>query len=247
MAGEETTAGALQKAWSRFWALPWKWKGSAIAVVLLIFLGTLGSIGGNEDVPQTMADEETATISPSPSPSETVLPTRTPEPTETPIVEPTSTNTPSPTPSPTITRTPTPEPVEWIPGLTAIDVTGNLEDRGFDCEGPRPLQTLDDWTCTSSATDFSWQIYVSVLGDGPQSIRSITASVIDTTGASERSTEFFGFLATVPYDDASPDEARAWVEDHPRDDAETTFGSARFYVSGPVAGRSLDIVALDAR
>ncbi len=82
MTGQETFASELQRAWARFWALPWKWKGSAIAVVLLLFLGAVGSIGGNEDVPPTMADEETATISPSPSPSATDSPTRTPEPFE---------------------------------------------------------------------------------------------------------------------------------------------------------------------
>jgi hypothetical protein len=124
-------------------------------------------------------------------------------------------------------------------------LTINLEKQGLDCKGPTKLQTLVEWVCENSVGD----IDVSMLGRDPTHIRSIDATFFAFSAAPSdaRAADFLGFLATVPYDDASPAEARAWVTEHIAEQAETTFGSARFTIYGPAAARTLEIVAVGAK
>lgn len=237
MAERYSLRGELQHAWQKFWGLSWKWKGPALAVAVLVLMGAIGAAMEDEpdgDVPPASASDETAGA-PSSEPSATLSPT--PKATATP--------TPTPTPRPSPTATNTPAPPEWITGLDVIDVTGNLENRGFECKGPTKLQTLSSWDCTNR----TGEINVSVLGRDATHVRTIDATVFFFTGtpSDESAAAFLGFLATVPYDDATPAEARAWVETNIANGAETVFGSAKSVVYGPPAARSLQIVAVGAK
>lgn len=235
MAGQYTFWGEVQRAWLRFWRLPWKWKGPVLGVVaVLIIIGVAASGGGSGDSKGTRGAQpatEVAAVESAEKATNTPKPSNTPKPTNTAKPSPTATNTPA--------------PPEFIRGLTAVDVTGNLKDRGFDCKGPTKLQTLVEWVCENSADD----IKVSMLGRDATHIRSIDATVFAFSAAPSdaRAKDFLGFLATVPYDDASQAEARAWVEAHIGEQTEMVFGSAKYSVYGPPAARTLEIVAAGAR
>ncbi|MGD9932882.1 MAG: hypothetical protein AB7T37_04115 [Dehalococcoidia bacterium] len=224
----------LRSLWKRYWALPWKWK-AGIAGGLLVAIFVVGAVTGGEDSQTTTPPADASTDTPAPTPSPTPKTTDTPRPTNTPA----PTNTPKPTA--------TPEPPTSIPGLTAADITKNLEPRGFKCSGPDRGQTMELWSCTSTST--STIITVSFMGASATRIRSVSATVIVTAPGQPDSpaADFLGYLATLPYDRADPAKARAWVEANISAGGELVIGDARFTLSGPKGGRSLDIVAVGAR
>lgn len=96
MAKEGTFIGEVQRAWSRFWGLSWKWKGPVLGVLALIIIAAVSG-GGSDDAPQQASPDATETPTTSktdepaavkstatPSSSNTPKPTKTPKPTETP-------------------------------------------------------------------------------------------------------------------------------------------------------------------
>jgi len=116
---------------------------------------------------------------------------------------------------------------DTIPGIAAIDITGNLEKWGLKFDGPKPLskdvgggyhnngEVIDRDTgaklsCTISADNY------------PLGINSVTFRVDGTLMAGTLSPElyltvaggFLGYCATLPYDGAEPQEAKKWVEDN---------------------------------
>jgi len=122
-----------------------------------------------------------------------------------------------------------------IPGLTAADVTGNLERRGLDCTGIRiESGGTATWFCSGSAGQ------VTVRGTSPTRIRAVNAAAF---GSDRQAADFLGFVATVPYDGAQPQSARAWVESQVASGGSTSFGGARFQLGGPAQARWLDIIA----
>ena len=91
----------LRKAWERFWALSWWWKGGAFGVTGFILLAIIASAtgGGDED-----SDDGTATPTPTVSATETATESTTASPSPTAS----QTASPSPSPSPTVVATPPP-------------------------------------------------------------------------------------------------------------------------------------------
>lgn len=165
------------------------------------------------------------------------------------------------TPEPVLTAAPTPPPVptqpqmtvppatplpEWITGLSAVDVTGNLENQGLVCAGPRQMQTLVSWDC--SAANGIIEYWVSVMGLNATHIRSISATVSNSSGAGDDqvAARFLGYVASVPYDDGNPSQAQQWVRTNIASGGDRVIGSARFSLSGPPTARSLEIVAIGA-
>lgn len=120
------------------------------------------------------------------------------------------------------------EPV--IPGIAAVDVYMNLENQGFDCEGPDPFGELLSWDCVlvDGTTEFSARIY----GISSTAIQAISATVREEGEApsSANAGEFFGFLATLAYDGAEPEQAREWVTQNIDSGGEITIGTVVFSV-----------------
>jgi hypothetical protein len=61
-------------------------------------------------------------------------------------------------------------------------------------------------------------------------------------------TELLSFVATLPYDGASPEDARQWVENtiptlsaKPDDAQEAVFGGVKFVLSGPPTALTLEM------
>ena len=242
MAERYSLRGELEHAWRSFWGLGWRWKAPAMALAGLVLVGIIGASSDDraDDRPSPAVPDSSQA-----SPTTEREPTATTAPSLTPTSTATSTPQPAATPRPAPTSTATATAPEWITGLDARNVTQNLENRGFECKGPTKLQTLSSWDCSDS----TGEIVVSVLGRDSTHIRTIDSTVFAFFGApsDETAANFLGFLATVPYDDASPAEARAWVEANISSGAETVFGSANFQLYGPPAARSLQIVAVGAK
>lgn len=135
--------------------------------------------------------------------------------------------------APTATETqsePAEQEVGIIDGLAAVDVTSNLEDRGFDCSGPDQGQGIWLWTCTFTAPDGSFEYAVDIMGSGTSHIHTVDATVFNYSVLpnADIARDVLGYIATLPYKDAQPATARSWVEAHLRSGGETTIGSAKF-------------------
>jgi len=147
--------------------------------------------------------------------------------------------------------TPASSAPEFITGLTAADVKLNLERRGFHCDGPVALATLQSWTCKSSqGTDI--EFVVEVQGKDSTRIRSVDATVLQYNAqpSDAIAAEFLGFIATLPYENAEPARARDWVRSNiAKSGSELTIASARFELTRANTGRAhiLDMIAVGAR
>jgi len=71
----------------------------------------------------------------------------------------------------------------------------------------------------------------------------ISASALRYDGNTEESTAFLGFIATVPYDGAQPNEARQWVEQSmtTAESQSAIFGGIPFELYGEMAAKTLTI------
>jgi hypothetical protein len=238
MAEPGTIVGEFERGWERFWRMSWWLKGPIIGFVALSVVAGIGSLfDGGEDDGSESAVQATVTATPGEDAQ-----TQTPLVTETP--DQTTPETATPTVEPTVE--PAPAPPQFIRGLAAVDITGNLEDLGFECDGPHQLQTLQEWVC-ERGTFSPDNIFVSVLGASASQIRSVDASYLHVSGDLSAAADFLGFIATIPYEDASPADAQAWVEANISGSADTTFGSANYSLYGPDTGKTLEIVATGAQ
>jgi len=128
----------------------------------------------------------------------------------------------------------------FIPGLAAVDVYGNLEDRDFDCSGPKRLRTRLTWTCELDAGPAEY--IVDVWGKSPTQIELVEGNAFVYSGNVDRLAKpFLGFLATIPYRGARPAAARTWVEANIGRQAQRRFGPVLFVVYGKARARFLEI------
>lgn len=122
-----------------------------------------------------------------------------------------------------------------IPGLVAVDVYGNLEERGMTCDGPTEGDKFSTWTCNDPAASASVTIY------SPSSTVSPVVSQVEATILDPSDAELLAFVATVPFEGAEPEAARAWVtetlptvvEGQP---VSATFGGVLYTLSGSPSG-----------
>ena len=115
-----------------------------------------------------------------------------------------------------------------IPGLTAADVKLNLGDRGFTCEGQTLFLDGIDEICQDER-DPTFDYRVEIVGMNPTDIRQVEAVHFwygDKAVQDGDADAFLGYIATLPYEGAEPEAARAWVEDN--DEGTATFGGATF-------------------
>ena len=115
-----------------------------------------------------------------------------------------------------------------IPGLVAVDVYGNFEDRGFTLKRSHG-KTLTFWTCTDRNSVSSYQ--VDITGDGPRHIIYVSGTFLNF-GAGDTDVlakQFLGFLATIYYEGADSSKARKWVDEHISDiGSKITIGDVVF-------------------
>ena len=119
-------------------------------------------------------------------------------------------------------------PSPTIPGLAAVDVHGNLETRGFTTNREF-LPGLIIWN--SFLDRGATLVNVKTTGTAADAIDAVTAYVV-SGGNVERSRpvaeEILPFIATLPYDGSTPNEARAWVRDNLGRNTSRVFGPVKF-------------------
>jgi hypothetical protein len=148
----------------------------------------------------------------------------------------------------------TPTPVLWLPGLSAYDVTVNLEKQRFDCTSPDLSQPTVTWECTRAEQDRLAEYVVSITGSDSSHVSSVDAQVV-TRGTTPNgeiaaafiSSDFLSSMAALPYEGADMSQARAWVKQNVADGGETTIGSAQFSLASEGQSWNLNVSALDAQ
>lgn len=129
-----------------------------------------------------------------------------------------------------------------IPGVQPVDVHGSLEKQGFNVKfsGTEPSLL---WECRSEEPGITY--VAEVYGRAVEKLSYVRATVI-TDGITDASLglPFLGFVASLPYDGADPEQARAWVELHGNTDgAHTEFGGVNFTISAPTNASRMLLIA----
>lgn len=116
-----------------------------------------------------------------------------------------------------------------IPDLIAADVYPNLDSRGFTINKSIKNEGTDIH-CYLSLPDVKYDVIIT--GCSPNELITVETTAIDYSGNNlEKVKSFLGFMATLPYKDSKPEEARAWVEKNiNKDGAETTIGGVTFSI-----------------
>ena len=133
-----------------------------------------------------------------------------------------------------------------IPGLSAPALAAMLRHHGFRCLGPDPAQDRIVWTCDRGTPDGSLDYRVTICAMDASRVTLVHAGVLiyAATPGDELAADFLAAMAPLPYADADPARARAWVLANLGGCRETTIGSATFRLGGTVTTRRLEIVAL---
>ncbi|MCI0562477.1 MAG: hypothetical protein MN733_28660 [Nitrososphaera sp.] len=170
--------------------------------------------------------------------------------TETSNISPNSaaTNLPSSTNLPEPTHTVEPEVTAALPGLSPVDVVLNLEDRKFTCTSVEEGALYYTRTCTREEPSI-YYFQVVVWGREPFIVDLVETTVLQfATPDNQIAIPVMGFVATMPYDGATPEEARAWVEatiptlsGEPGDAREMVFAGVRYRLFGPPTALTLEM------
>jgi hypothetical protein len=134
---------------------------------------------------------------------------------------------------------PEPEPAPRnIPGLTPQDVYLNLENRDFKCSEPELMGRNNQvrWTCEKQ--EANGEYLVEINSSDANSVRLVEARVIssDPAHADALAQDFLGYVATIPYEGAHPEEAKAWVKQNVGSKVSAEFGGVSYTLGGK-AGR----------
>jgi hypothetical protein len=98
-----------------------------------------------------------------------------------------------------------------IPGISAVDVYGNLKNKGFVCSGPDVNEQSAFWACKEETNEHTY--IVEILGKSSDKILSIQASSLNMSSKSTKdiSKDFLAYLSTVTYDNSKPEEVKKFV------------------------------------
>jgi hypothetical protein len=134
-------------------------------------------------------------------------------------------------------KEPKEKPGRFIEGLTAADITINMEETfGFECGGMEEMRSRVRYHCQSPEDPAS---YVEVFGEGPTEIENVAAF------SSSFAEDLLSYVATLPYKDSQPARVKRWVlANLDESEAHMTVGTARFSMFD---GQLLEIDAIDSR
>ncbi len=129
-----------------------------------------------------------------------------------------------------------------IPGISAVDVYGNLKNIGFSCSGPDVgSDGLASWECKEKTSEHMY--LVEILGKGPSEILSVQATALNYSSKSTDivTKDFFGYVASVPYDNSDQVSAKNWVIKNIAQKTNKVIGGVRFTIAGNERSRILTI------
>jgi hypothetical protein len=133
--------------------------------------------------------------------------------------------------------------LDLIPGLSPVDVYGNLENQGFEVNKDIGTDGCF-WTCTKYDALIG-QYSVRVYGDTPLTVKDVQASYTNFSeeDTDEAANEFLGYISTLPFKGSIPDEAKAWVKTNIGKNGLIQYGGVNFELFGKGKNRILRIYA----
>jgi hypothetical protein len=131
-----------------------------------------------------------------------------------------------------------------IPGLGAVEVTGNLKhavaDGEFPCDGPSPDGDLVLWSCAHPSGGYA----AEVVGDDPLTVFSVTATA---RGLPERDAEaFFASVLELCLEEEAALDPEAWVSGSVPSGGQTFSDGVEVSVYGSDKARAMSIVSTEA-
>ena len=123
-----------------------------------------------------------------------------------------------------------------IPDLSVMDVIGNLKyfasDVPFRCTGPTAAEGDKIlWSCSANARRERGSYDVTVVGDDPLTIFSVTATVHG--GSEDTAASFFSYVAGLCLRDTDPLNPEAWMQENVPTGGKTATGGQRFRYTVP--------------
>jgi hypothetical protein len=157
----------------------------------------------------------------------------------------------SPSPSETLTPlvpTSNPEETGQVPGLSPVNVTVGLEGQKFTCTAVKKGTVSYERTCVRGLPSVNL-IQVLISGKESSIVDFIKISVLQNENPENKTAqELLSFIATMPYDGATPEEAQAWIErtipaisGKPGGVQETVFGDVKYVLRGSITELSLEM------
>jgi hypothetical protein len=131
-----------------------------------------------------------------------------------------------------------------LPGLSPRNVTVSLEDQNFTCTEVRKGAVYYERTC-SRGVPGAEVFLVAISGRTPAVVDLIEASILQYESPdNEKAIPILSLIASLPYDGAASDEARAWVESTVpvlSGAQEQVFGGVSYVLSGPPTALKLEM------
>jgi hypothetical protein len=136
-----------------------------------------------------------------------------------------------------------------IPDLGAMDIVGNLKyfatDVYFRCTGPTVTEGDNIlWSCAANTRGERTSYEVTLVGDGPLTIFSVTATAHRVS--EERAASFFSYVADLCLQDTDPLDPEAWMQENVPTGGQTATGGTALSVYGTKEVRTLEVVAIGA-
>jgi hypothetical protein len=168
-----------------------------------------------------------------------VISTRTATPNATAIAE---------TSVPTLIATQTPDMTGILAGLSPVNITLNLEQQNFTCTAVKKVTAHYQRTCTKG-TSSTYLFQVVISGRETFIVDFIETSVLQYSNPdSKTAIPIVSFMASMPYDGATPEDAQAWVESTipalegtSGDPQERIFGGVKYVLSGQPKALTLEM------
>lgn len=131
-----------------------------------------------------------------------------------------------------------------IPGLTEMEVIGNLQylpDSNFRCLGASPDQGLIRRGCTSTKDGDSAVYGVALIEEDPATVLSVRATARDASD--EAVAEFLSYVARLSLGDEAGIDTESWVGRNLYSGGQYFAEGAEVRLYGTEGNRTLDIVA----
>ncbi len=133
--------------------------------------------------------------------------------------------------------------IATIPGVSAVDIYGNLNNIGFSCSGPNVGSNngLASWECKEETSEYMY--LVEILGEGPSEILTVQATALNYSGKSTDivAKDFLGYIASIPYDNSDQVYAKNWVMENIAQNTNKVINGVRFTITGNERSRVLTI------
>jgi hypothetical protein len=149
---------------------------------------------------------------------------------------------------PTLIQTQTPDMTGVLAGLSPVNITVNLEQQNFTCTAVKKVTTHYERTCTKG-TSSTYLFQVVIFGRESFLVDFIETSVLQYSNPdSKTAIPIVGFMASMPYEGATPEDARAWVESTipalegaSGDPQEKIFGGVKYVLYGQLKALTLEM------